>query len=92
MPAAEAGVGPGMRLVAVNGRRYSVKGLRDALRDAREGGGAIELLVENVDTFKTCRVDYKGGERYPHLERDEAKPDLLTAIGEPKAKAAGPAK
>jgi predicted metalloprotease with PDZ domain len=86
MPAAEAGVGPGMRLVAVNGRRYSVKGLRDALREAREaGGGPIELLVENVDTFKTCRVDYKGGERYPHLERDDSKPDWLTPIGTPKA-------
>jgi predicted metalloprotease with PDZ domain len=85
MPAAEAGVGPGMRLVAVNGRRYSVKGLRDALRDAREGGGPLELLVENVDTFKTCRVDYKGGERYPHLERDDAKTDWLTAIGTAKA-------
>ena len=92
MPAAEAGVGPGMRLVAVNGRRYTVKGLRDALREAREGGGPIELLVENVDTFKTCKVDDKGGERYPHLERDESKPDLLTPIGESKAKAAAPAK
>jgi hypothetical protein len=76
-----------MRLVAVNGRRYSVKGLRDALREAREGAGPIELLVENVDTFKTCKVDGQSGERYPHLERDESKPDWLTQIGEPRAKA-----
>jgi len=85
MPAAQAGVGPGMRLVAVNGRRYSEKGLRDALREAHEGTAPIELLLENVDTFSTVRVDYHGGERYPRLERDEAKPDLLTQIGAPRA-------
>ena len=85
MPAAEAGVGPAMRLVAVNGRRYSAKGLLEALREAKAGSAPIELLVENVDTFKTCRVDYHGGEKYPHLERDASKPDLLTPIGSAKA-------
>jgi predicted metalloprotease with PDZ domain len=85
MPAALAGVGPGMRLVAVNGRRYSEKGLRDALRDAHEGTAPIELLLENVDAFTTVRVDYHGGERYPRLERDDSKTDWLTPIGASKA-------
>ena len=85
MPAALAGVGPAMRLVAVNGRRYSEKGLRDALREAHEGTAPIELLLENVDTFSTVRVDYHGGERYPRLDRDASKPDLLTQIGAPRA-------
>jgi predicted metalloprotease with PDZ domain len=83
LAAAEAGVGPGMRLVAVNGRRYSEKVLRDALRAAKVGTEPIELLVENVEMFRTLQVDYHGGERYPHLERDETKPDLLSAIGKP---------
>ena len=83
MPAAAAGVGPGMRLVAVNGRRYSEKVLRDALR-ARGGQERIELLVENVEIYKTCRVDYHGGERYPHLERIASRPDVLSAIGQPR--------
>jgi hypothetical protein len=26
------------------------------------------------------KLDYRGGEKYPHLVRDEAKPDLLTEI------------
>ncbi len=82
-PAVEAGIGPGMRLVAVNGRRYSEKGLRDALRAAKDGKEPIELLVENVETFKTVKVDYHGGEKYPHLERDAAKPDVLSAISKP---------
>jgi hypothetical protein len=38
------------------------------------------LLVENTDYYKTFKLDYHGGERYPHLVRDEAKPDLLTDI------------
>ncbi len=81
MPAAAAGVGPGMKLVAVNGRRYSEKGLRDALRAAKESHEPIELLVENVDTFATVKVDYHGGEAYPHLERDASRPDVVSAIG-----------
>jgi len=85
LPAAAAGVGPGMRIVAVNGRRYSEKGLREALRAAKAGKDPIELIVENVETFKTVKIDYHGGERYPHLERDASKPDLLSAIGKPLA-------
>jgi hypothetical protein len=29
------------------------------------------------DYYKTCNVDYHGGSRYPHLIRDESKPDYL---------------
>ncbi len=82
-PAAAAGIAPGMRLVAVNGRRYSESVLRDALKAARGGKEPIELLVENVEMFQTVKVDYPGGERYPHLERDASRADLLTAIGKP---------
>ena len=82
-PAAAAGIAPGMRLVAVNGRRYSARILREALAAARTGGGSIELLVENVDEFHTYRVQYDGGERFPHLERDPSKTDWVSAIGRP---------
>jgi predicted metalloprotease with PDZ domain len=91
MPAAAAGVGPGMRLVAVNGRRYSEKGLSDALRGGVSSKEPLELLVENLEEFKTVKVDYHGGERFPHLERDASKPDLVSAIGQPRT-AAAPAK
>ena len=83
LPAAAAGIAPGMRLVAVDGRRYSERVLRDALRAARGSKEPIELLVENVEMFKTVKVDYHGGERYPHLERDAAKTDWVSAIGKP---------
>jgi predicted metalloprotease with PDZ domain len=80
MPAALAGIGPGMKLVAVNGRQYSPDVLRDALKAGKAGTAPLELLVENTDYYKTYKLDYHGGERYPHLVREESKPDLLTEI------------
>ena len=80
MPAALAGIGPGMKLIAVNGRQYSAEVLRDALKAGKTGTAPLELLIENTDYYKTYQLDYHGGERYPHLVRDESKPDLLTEI------------
>ena len=79
MPAAKAGIGPGMKLVAVNGRRFSPEILRDAVK-ATKNNTPLELLVENTDYYKTYKIDYHGGEKYPHLVRDESKPDLLSEI------------
>lgn len=80
-----------MRLVAVNGRRWTPAILRAAVKSAKSTTAPIELLVENADYFKTCALDYHGGEKYPQLERDAAKPDLLSAILKPLAPApAGP--
>ena len=79
MPAAKAGIGPGMKLVAVNGRRFSPEILRDAVK-ATKNNAPLELLIENTDYYKTYKIDYHGGEKYPHLVRDDSKPDLLTEI------------
>ena len=78
--AAKAGIGPGMKLVAVNGRRFTPEILRDAIKRAKNGDSPIELLIENSDYYKTYKIDYHGGEMYPHLVRDAAKPDLLSEI------------
>src|SRR3984885_10688005 len=78
--AAKAGIGPGMRVVAVNGRKFSPEILRDAIKSAKTSSAPIELLVENADYYKTYKLDYHGGEMYPHLVRDASKPDLLTEI------------
>ncbi len=79
-PAAKAGIGPGMKLVAVNGRRFSPEILRDAVKATKNSNTPLELLVENTDYYKTYKIDYHGGEKYPHLVRDESKPDLLGEI------------
>jgi predicted metalloprotease with PDZ domain len=80
MLAAKAGIGPGMKIVSVNGRRFSPDIWRDAIRAAKTGPSPIELIVENTDYFRVVKLDYHGGEKYPHLVRDESKADLLTEI------------
>ena len=80
MVAAKAGLGPGMKVVAVNGRRFSPEVWHDAIRAAKNSPAPIELMVENTDYFRVVKLDYHGGEKYPHLVRDESKPDLLTEI------------
>ena len=80
LPAARAGIGPGMKLVAVNGRKFSKGVLQDALREGKNSAAPIELLVENTEYYKTYKLDYHEGEKFPHLVRDESKPDLLSDI------------
>ncbi len=84
MPAASAGIGPGMKVVAVNGKRFSADVLRDALREGKNSSAPLELLIENTDYYKTYKIDYHSGEKYPHLERDESKPDVLSNIIKPR--------
>ena len=82
-PAEKAGAGPAMKLVAVNGRRWTPAILRETVKASKTSAAPIELLLENEDYFKTCRVDYHDGEKYPRLERDATKPDLLAEILKP---------
>lgn len=84
-PAAKAGLAPGMKLLAVNGRRFSPDGLKTAVA-ATKTGGKLELLVESGDFFKTHAVEYKGGARYPRLERLDGRADVLGEIVKPKGK------
>jgi predicted metalloprotease with PDZ domain len=80
MVGAKAGIGPGMTIVAVNGHRFSSDAWHDAIAAAKTSSTPIELIVENADYFRTIKLDYHGGEKYPHLVRDESKPDLLSEI------------
>lgn len=80
-PAFAAGVAPGMKLVAVNGRHWSTEVLRDAIH-ASPGSGTIELIVDNGEFFRTCRVSWNQGLRYPALARGSGD-DLLTEILRP---------
>jgi len=80
MIGAKAGIGPGMTIVAVNGHKFSADAWHDAIAAAKPGSAPLELIVENSDYFRTIKLDYHGGEKYPHLVRDESKPDLLSEI------------
>jgi len=81
MAAAKAGIGPGMKVIAVNGKAYSTEVLRDSVRattDPRRG--RIELLIDNEGHVSPFQVVYSEGEKYPVLERDQTKPDTLAKI------------
>jgi predicted metalloprotease with PDZ domain len=84
-PAYAAGIGPGMKLVAINGRAWSRDVLLDALRTSKDNQQSIDLLVENAKFFKTYSIAYHDGIRNPHLERIEG-PDVLGEILTPLAK------
>jgi hypothetical protein len=70
----------------VNGRAYTPALLRQAIKDAKDDGPAIELIVENAGYYKTIKLDYHGGERYPQLLRVESLPDRLDDILAPMVK------
>jgi predicted metalloprotease with PDZ domain len=80
MDAAHAGIGPGMKILAVNGRRFTPQLFRDALHEGKNASQPLQLLIENTDYFRTFILDYHGGEKYPHLVREESKPDMMTEI------------
>src|SRR5258706_9182348 len=75
-----AGVAPGMKLVAVNGRRYSKDVLRDALRATKDAAAGVRLLLENDDFFREANVEVRGGERYPTLSRNAERADVIGDI------------
>jgi len=82
-PAFVAGLVPGLTIVAVNGKDYSPEALKDAVTLAKTSKSPVELLVKNVDVYRTIKVDYHGGLKYPHLVRADGK-DLLTVITTPR--------
>jgi len=80
-PAFKAGLAPSMTIVAVNGHDYDADALKDAVTAAaKDKSQPIELLVKNFDEYRTIRIDYHDGLKYPHLVRDTTRPDTLTAL------------
>jgi predicted metalloprotease with PDZ domain len=82
-PAYQAGLGPGMKVLAVNGRQFSPDLLHAAIKAAQGSSQAIDLLVENAEFFKTYSISYHDGEKHPHLERVSDQPDALSDILKP---------
>jgi predicted metalloprotease with PDZ domain len=85
-PAYLAGISNGMKIVAVNGRRFSNDELKRAIVASKTTAEPLEFIIENGSYFKTVKVDYHGGLRYPHLERVAGRDDLLTGIAAPRVK------
>jgi len=82
-PAYDAGLGPDMTILAVDGRAYSSDVLNESIAHPRNG--KILLVVRNFDSVQTCEIRYAGGIRYPHLERIPGSHDYLSEILEPRS-------
>ena len=74
------------KLIAVNNRQFTPTILRDAVAKTASSDKPLELLIKTGDYYETHRLDYRGGERYPHLVRDSSSGDLLAEIIRPHAK------
>ena len=82
----KAGVAPGMKILSINGRTWSTDVMHDAIASSKTSAAPIELVVENGSFTQTYKVNYHGGERYPHLERDNTKPDVLADVIKSRAR------
>ena len=84
-PAFRAGLTVSNQIIAVNGEAYSPDRLKDAVRAGKDGG-PIELIVKANEKYRVVKIDWKGGLRYPRLERIAGTPDRLGDILTPRAK------
>jgi len=83
-PAYSAGLTVGTVIIAVNGMEYRPERLRQAIINAHNSHTPIELIVKNLDRYRTVRIPYFDGLKYPRLERIEHAEDRLAAITKPR--------
>jgi predicted metalloprotease with PDZ domain len=79
-PAYKIGLTVGTQIIAVNGIALDADQLKSAIKDANKTKAAIELLVKNGDRYRTVKIDYHDGLRYPHLEREGSAAASLDQI------------
>jgi predicted metalloprotease with PDZ domain len=79
-PAFKAGLTVGDLLVAVNGDAFTTKHLKEAIAAAKAEQKPVELLIKNGSRYRTVAIDYRGGLRFPKLQRIDGTPARLDAI------------
>ena len=79
-----AGLTIGSQILAVNGRNFDSDAIKDAIKDAANGGASPQLLVHDGDVYRTLTLDWHGGLRYPTLEKIGKGPGTLDALLAPR--------
>jgi predicted metalloprotease with PDZ domain len=79
-PAFNAGLTIGSEIVAVNGRKFDGDAIKQAIKEAAGNGPAPELLIHDGDVYRTVKLDWHGGLRYPRLEKVGKGPGTLDAL------------
>lgn len=87
-PADQAQLAPGYRILAVDGKLFSNDVLLQAIRDAKGTTTPMDMIVARDEFVSTFHINYRGGERYPALERVAGTPDYLDEITTPRVKEA----
>ena len=82
LAAAKAGIVPGMKITKINGKEFKSEDLHKAVA-ATKNNSQLEFEIEFSGVTATYKINYNGGERFPHLERDAAKTDYLSEIVKP---------
>ena len=82
-PAQLAGIAPADKLMALDNRQFTSTLLREAVQATAQSARTMELLVKNGEYYSVHRITYQGGEKYPHLEREQGKRDVLSQIIQP---------
>jgi predicted metalloprotease with PDZ domain len=75
-----AGLAANATIVAVGDRVYKPELLKAAVAKAKDGKEPVRLLVKKGNVLRTVVLDYRGGLRYPRLERIPGARDRLDAI------------
>ena len=78
-----AGLAPEMKVMGVNGRKFSRQRIEDALADS-VSKRKVELLVLEGDCIRTITLDYADGPKYLKMVQDGKKRDLLSDILSPR--------
>jgi predicted metalloprotease with PDZ domain len=83
-PAFKLGITKGNQVIAVNGTAYDSGLLERAITEAKESDAPIDLLIKDGVHYRNVEFDYRGGLRYPTLERVGDGPAYLDQIYAPK--------
>jgi predicted metalloprotease with PDZ domain len=79
-PLFNEGITTGTKILSVNGRAYSNDDFRSAITAAKASRTPIELTLKKGSLYRTVRLPYYGGLRYPVLEKVGTGPSTLDAL------------
>jgi len=83
-PAFQAGLSEGMQIVACDGVAFNEDRFLEALHGAKNSSQPMQWIVRQGDRYQVVAVDYHGGVRYPHLQREPKTVARLDDILKPR--------
>jgi predicted metalloprotease with PDZ domain len=79
-PAFESHLVDGVKIQSIDGKPFSTLALRDAVTAHHADIQPLLLELQYGKEVRSIRIDYHGGLRYAHLEREDGVPDRFDSI------------